>query len=57
MKNQFIERLKEAKANKMGKVITKPIVKDEDLSLSELREKYPNISARSKDKFLQKLKK
>jgi len=51
MKNAFIEKLKEAKAKKMGRVITK----DEELSLSELREKYPNISARSKVEFLQKL--
>jgi hypothetical protein len=52
MKNKFIEKLKLAKAKKMGKVITK----DDDLSLSELREKYPKISARSKVEFLQKIK-
>jgi len=52
MKNAFIEKLKEARAKKMGKVITK----DEELSLTELREKYPDIKARSKDEFLQKLK-
>jgi hypothetical protein len=51
MKNDFIEKLKQAKAKKMGKVITK----DDDLSLSELRQKHPHISARSKVEFLQKL--
>ena len=51
MKNKFIEALKANKMAKMGKVVTK----DEDLTLAELRAKYPEIKSNSKDGFLKKL--
>lgn len=56
--NRYIELLKAEKAKKMGKVITKsePIVKDEDLSLKELKLKYPHITSNSQSGFLKKLK-
>jgi hypothetical protein len=55
--NKFLKALHDAKMKKVGvKVINKSIeTKDADLSLTELREKYPNIKANSKAKFLQKL--
>jgi hypothetical protein len=54
-RNDFIEMLKAKKAEKMGKVINKSQPSDEDLSLPELRDKYPKVKARSKDDFLKKL--
>lgn len=56
--NKFIEILKQQRELKMGKVITKPsnIVDDSQLSLTELRAKYPHIRARSTDGFLKKLR-
>ena len=53
--NKFIEMLKAGKSEKMGKVVYKSRPKVDDLSLAELREKYPNVSARSKVEFLKKL--
>ena len=52
--NKFIKLLQNEKLKRMGKVVTKDNL-DADLSLSELREKYPDIKARSKDEFLSKL--
>ena len=56
--NKFIEMLKKQKAEKMGKVVNKstPTINDEDLSLAELREKYPHVKSNSKAGFLKKLK-
>lgn len=54
--NKFIEALKKNKAKLNGKVVNKKTeTLDTDLTLSELREKYPNISARSKAEFLNKI--
>ena len=58
MKNKFIDMLKKQKAEKMGKVVNKSTqsINDEDLSLAELRKKYPHVSSNSKANFLKKLK-
>lgn len=60
--NKFIKLLQEEKLKRMGKLVTKDNLDaetkeadDNDLSLQELREKYPNIKARSKKEFLSKL--
>lgn len=52
--NKFLKLLKEERLKRMGKLVTKE-VNDNDLSLQELREKYPDIKARSKKEFLSKL--
>jgi hypothetical protein len=54
MKNEFLEALKRNKAAQMGRVVNKSVSLD-DMDLSELREKYPEIKARSKAEFLKKL--
>jgi hypothetical protein len=54
MKNQFLEALKRNKAAQMGRIVNKSVSID-DMDLSELREKYPEIKARSKAEFLKKL--
>lgn len=61
--NKFIKLLQEEKLKRMGKVVTKEAddndvsQRDTDvpLTLQELREKYPDIKARSKDEFLNKI--
>lgn len=52
--NKFIEMLQNEKLKRMGKVVTKA-TNDSDLTLQELREKYPEIKAKSKKEFLSKL--
>lgn len=52
--NKFLKLLQEEKLKRMGKLVTKD-VNDNDLSLQELREKYPDIKARSKKEFLSKI--
>lgn len=52
--NKFIKMLQNEKLKRMGKLVTKT-TNDNDLSLQELREKYPDIKARSKKEFLSKL--
>lgn len=52
--NKFIKLLQEEKLKRMGKLVTKE-ADDNDLTLQELREKYPDIKARSKKEFLSKL--
>lgn len=52
--NKFIKMLKNEKLKRMGKLVTKEI-DNNDLSLQELREKYPDIKAKSKKEFLSKL--
>jgi hypothetical protein len=54
MKNQFLEALKRNKAAQMGRIVKKSVSLNE-MDLSELREKYPEIKARSKAEFLKKL--
>jgi hypothetical protein len=54
MKNQFLEALKRNKAAQMGRIVNKSVSLNE-MDLSELREKYPEIKARSKAEFLKKL--
>jgi len=46
--------LQNEKLKRMGKLVTKDNL-DADLSLSELRKKYPDIKARSKKEFLSKI--
>lgn len=53
--NKFIEMLQNEKLKRMGKLVTKA-TNDNDLSLQELREKYPEIKAKSKKEFLNKIK-
>ena len=53
--NAFIDMLKQNKVSQMGKVVNKSVSVDA-MDLSELREKYPEIKARSKAEFLKKLK-
>lgn len=55
MKNAFLEMLQKNKVAQMGKVVNKSVSLD-DMDLSELREKHPEIKARSKAEFLKKLK-
>lgn len=50
--NKFIEMLKKKKAEKIGKLVKKDY---SSLSLKELREKFPSVSARSKNEFLEKI--
>ena len=57
MKNKFIEALKKAKATNFNKVVNKQEENFECFTLQELRAKFPNIKARSKDEFLNKVKK
>lgn len=52
--NKFLKLLQDEKLKRMGKLVTKA-TNDNDLSLKELREKYPEIKARSKEEFLSKL--
>lgn len=52
--NKFIKMLQNEKLKRMGKLVTKA-TNDNDLTLQELREKYPDIKARSKKEFLSKL--
>ena len=52
--NKFLKLLQEEKLKRMGKVVTKE-ANDNDLTLQELRKKYPDIKARSKKEFLSKL--
>jgi hypothetical protein len=52
--NKFVEILKASKAAQMGRIVKKSVSLD-DMDLSELREKYPEIKARSKAEFLKKL--
>jgi hypothetical protein len=54
MKNEFLEALKKNKVAQMGGIVNKSVSLD-DMDLSELREKYPEIKARSKAEFLKKL--
>ena len=54
MKNEFLEALKRNKATQMGRIVNKSVSLD-DMDLSELRDKYPEIKARSKAEFLKKL--
>jgi hypothetical protein len=54
MKNQFLEALKRNKAAQMGRIVNKSVSLN-DMDLSELREKHPEIKARSKAEFLKKL--
>lgn len=60
--NKFLKLLQEERLKRMGRLVTKDNsdaetkeVNDNDLSLKELREKYPDIKARSKKEFLSKL--
>lgn len=55
MKNAFLQMLQKNKVAQMGKVVNKS-VSLEDMDLSELRKKHPEIKARSKAEFLKKLK-
>ena len=50
--NKFVEMLKRRKAEKMGKVVQKDYSK---LTLKELREKFPDVTAKSKKEFLEKI--
>lgn len=52
--NKFLKLLQEERLKRMGKLVTKA-TNDNDLTLQELREKYPDIKARSKKEFLSKL--
>ena len=52
--NKFLKLLQEDRLKRMGKLVTKA-TNDNDLTLQELREKYPDIKARSKKEFLSKL--
>jgi len=54
MKNEFLEALKKNKVAQMGRIVNKSVSLD-DMDLSELRGKYPEIKARSKAEFLKKL--
>ena len=50
--NKFIEALKKQKAKKVGKVVQKDYSK---LTLKELRVKFPDVTAKSKKEFLEKI--
>lgn len=52
--NKFIKMLQNEKLKKMGKLVTKE-TDDNDLTLQELREKYPEIKAKSKKELLSKI--
>jgi hypothetical protein len=53
--NKFLAALEAEKMRRLGKVVNKQTTNYEDLSLSELRKKFPDISARSKAEFIKKI--
>lgn len=56
--NKFIEALKANKMAKMGKVVTKQSnhIDYESMSLTELRQLFPDIKSTSQTGFIKKLK-
>lgn len=50
--NKFIELLKKQREKKIGKVVQKDYSK---LTLKELRDKFPDVKAKSKKEFLEKI--